>query len=83
MDALTTNFPHRRNEEGAYESICRSCFATVATAQNEAWLRIYEQAHICDPLWASRPSEVHSPKVEEAVRGSDASWRPANAPGSP
>jgi hypothetical protein len=53
MDA-PTNFPHRRNEEGACESICKSCFATVATAQSEAELQNFERAHICDPLWANK-----------------------------
>jgi hypothetical protein len=75
MDA-NTNFPHRQNREGAYESICRSCFATVAAAQSEAWLRIYERAHVCDPLWAHKTSQGHSPETEQAVRDSDVSiWR--------
>jgi hypothetical protein len=50
MAAMTMNFPHRRNQDEKFESICRNCFATIATAANEADLLPYERAHICDPM---------------------------------
>jgi hypothetical protein len=50
MTAAATNFPHRRNQDGEFESICRVCFATVATAAIEAELLAYEQGHICDAM---------------------------------
>jgi hypothetical protein len=54
MNVPTIDFPHRQNLDGEYESICKTCFATVAKAQNETELVAYERAHICDPLWTYR-----------------------------
>jgi hypothetical protein len=51
MAAPTMDFPHRHNQDGTHDSICPVCFATVATTQNEAELRVDERKHICDPLW--------------------------------
>ena len=31
-------FPHRRNHDGTYDSICSSCFMTIATREVEAEL---------------------------------------------
>lgn len=42
-------YPHRRNEEGSYDSICRNCFATVVRAKSESELAEHEKAHVCDP----------------------------------
>src|SRR5579863_2312785 len=50
-------FPHRHNGDGTYDSICTVCLATVATSQNEAELRVQEEAHVCDLLWVSRRSK--------------------------
>jgi hypothetical protein len=47
-------FPHRHNEDGSFDSICTTCFATVATEENEAKLRLYELAHICNSLQVAR-----------------------------
>jgi hypothetical protein len=43
------SFPHRRNPDGTYDSICTLCLATVATAQWEEQLYPRELAHVCDP----------------------------------
>jgi hypothetical protein len=43
-------FPHRRNPDGSYDSICTACLATVATAQREEQLYPRELSHVCDPL---------------------------------
>lgn len=50
MSADRWRFPHRANQDGEYESICRICFATVATAEDEAELLTWERAHICDAM---------------------------------
>jgi hypothetical protein len=50
MTAMAMNFPHRRNPDGEYESICRICFATVATTADEAELLAHERTHICDAM---------------------------------
>ena len=50
MSDNVTVYPHRRNEEGSYDSICRECFATVVRGKEESELSAYEEAHICDPI---------------------------------
>jgi hypothetical protein len=30
-----SRFPHRLNRDGTFDSICRRCFATVASARDE------------------------------------------------
>jgi hypothetical protein len=47
-------FPHRHNEDGSHDSICPTCFATVATETNESKLRLRELAHNCDPMQVHR-----------------------------
>ena len=46
-------YAHRRNEEGSYDSICRTCFATVARSKSEAELAEHEKSHLCDPCFAA------------------------------
>jgi hypothetical protein len=46
---LEKTFSHRFNRDGTVDSICHSCFMTVATATHEAELENYEQNHLCDP----------------------------------
>ena len=40
-------FPHRQNDDGTYDSICTSCFLTVATARSEGELKALEKNHVC------------------------------------
>ena len=49
--AYIPDFPHRRNRDGTYDSICRRCVATVATAANEADLLEHEMKHKCLAAW--------------------------------
>jgi hypothetical protein len=48
-DKLIVFYPHRRNRDGSFDSICLNCFATLATAKTEAELLELDQAHICQP----------------------------------
>lgn len=41
-------FPHRRNPDGSFDSICLKCFRTVATQRNEADLAQAERDHVCE-----------------------------------
>jgi hypothetical protein len=43
-------FPHRKNADGTYDSICIACFVTVARVKAEIDLRQFESAHICEPV---------------------------------
>lgn len=40
--------PHRHNRDGSVESICITCFATIARAGDEAALTEQEKKHSCD-----------------------------------
>ncbi len=52
--AALLKFAHRSNLDGTVDSICPRCIATLATAYDEAELRIFEQQHICDPALVER-----------------------------
>jgi hypothetical protein len=41
-------FPHRRNPDGTFTSICLRCLATVASHKSEEVLKELEKRHICD-----------------------------------
>ncbi len=43
-------FPHRKNTDGTYDSICLKCFLTIATVGREAELQLLETSHVCEPL---------------------------------
>jgi len=40
-------FPHRRNPNGTFDSICTQCFRTIATAATEADLKTSDIVHNC------------------------------------
>jgi hypothetical protein len=40
-------YPHRKNKDGSYDSICLTCFQTVSHAHSEAELGPQEEAHLC------------------------------------
>ena len=42
-----TLYPHRQNEDGTFDSICRKCFLTVARSSAEIGLKRDEAAHVC------------------------------------
>jgi hypothetical protein len=40
-------YPHRHNPDGTHDSICASCFQTVARSRHEAELADAEAQHTC------------------------------------
>jgi hypothetical protein len=42
-----TTFPHKRDLDGTYKSICPVCFKTVGSHTNEDELAAMETAHVC------------------------------------
>jgi hypothetical protein len=46
--AKLAKFPHRRDRDGLYDSICPTCFATIARAKPEAEMAELEKAHVCN-----------------------------------
>ena len=46
---LRPHFLHRQNDGGSFNSICSTCFVTVASAEKEYELASNESMHKCDP----------------------------------
>jgi len=44
-DTRFTVYVHRRNNDGSFDSICKTCFMTVANATDEAMLAEHERNH--------------------------------------
>jgi hypothetical protein len=42
-------FPHRRNNDGSFDSICLKCLVTIANAGCETDLVKPETYHVCNP----------------------------------
>jgi hypothetical protein len=50
MTSRESDYVHRFNPNGTTDSICKSCFLTVASAIWEADLDSAEREHKCDPF---------------------------------
>jgi hypothetical protein len=48
MTILPVFYPHRRNPDGSFYSLCLDCLATVAVANSEAELAEYDSKHVCE-----------------------------------
>ena len=48
-DQRNSSHPHRTNFDGSFDSICPTCFATIANTLNESELADHEINHICNP----------------------------------
>ena len=48
MPDKSTRFLHQQNEDGAFDSICRTCLATVACSLARAELAENQEAHVCN-----------------------------------
>jgi hypothetical protein len=54
-DTRNTIYVHRRNNDGSFDSICRTCFQTVARTTDEAMLAEHEDNHSYEhPFLAER-----------------------------
>ena len=58
MSPLRPSFLRHVNANGTVDSVCRNCFATVATATKEAELEEPERTHVCDPHLIEHWKEV-------------------------
>ena len=47
-DKLIAFYPHRRNKEGSYDSLCLTCFVTIAFGKSEAELMNLDTHHVCE-----------------------------------
>jgi len=41
-------FHRRKNRDGSVDSICTTCYATVASAPTSAELLAHDERHVCD-----------------------------------
>jgi hypothetical protein len=78
----TTNFPHRHNSDGSYDSICKTCYATVASAQNEEALSSPELVHVCDSFALYRANQGFPVRTPISWSVGAAAPEPTN-PGQP
>jgi len=54
---LKPQFPHRHNNDGTFDSICDTCYSTIARVKVEDELLPFERRHVCDPVnlyWATQ-----------------------------
>jgi len=61
MSPLTEKYSHRPNDDGTYDSICRTCVRTVARGLREAKLAEAEALHNCPgfrPDWLSESNKT-------------------------
>ena len=57
----TEHFVHRY-QYGQHDSICRTCFQTVASARLESDLALQEQKHVCDSVYLANLKRAMQPK---------------------
>lgn len=66
---MGNTYTHRFNSDGTVDSICHSCFQTVAMARREAELEGIERDHVCDPEERQFIDEARKPELEPANPG--------------
>ena len=55
LPLLDRPWPHRHNIDGTYDSICPTCFQTIAHSPDESDLAREEEHHDCPGAPASPP----------------------------
>ena len=50
QEPCKSEFKHRDNQDGTFDSICLRCFSTVCTACSESALTSAEETHSCSPV---------------------------------
>jgi len=57
---MTTLFAHRLNRDASFDSICTTCFKTIASEDSEGKLIAHEKRHSCDLNWHWTPVRIDS-----------------------
>ena len=76
MASKLSHFPHRRVQDGLYDSICPACFATVARSKPKTNMAEIEKAHVCNSSFLaerghfSRPESQPRAAPRPSARGS-------------
>jgi hypothetical protein len=64
-------FPHRRNKDGSFDSICLKCFATIASHMTQEELDECDKNHTCmNSLLSQRGNHVSSIQDEIKTQSS-------------
>lgn len=66
---FSRQFPHRKNADGTWDSICSKCFRTVATAAFERNLADAEATHVCLPSIFADAELYRNPKPAQSSAG--------------
>jgi hypothetical protein len=64
MARKLVHFPHRRDKDGLYDSICPTCFATVARSKPEAEMVELELAHVCNSSYLAERGHFSRPESQ-------------------
>jgi hypothetical protein len=54
-------FPHRRNHDGSWDSICTQCFLTIARSKMEGKLAEFEETHVCNSSFLADRGQFSDP----------------------
>lgn len=69
MSLLKPSFLRHQNANGTFDSVCKNCFVTVATAPREFELEEPERNHVCDPQVVQHWKEVAEGKETKYFSG--------------
>ena len=50
ISSFPKTYPHRRNWDKSYDSICPRCYRTIANRRDEMELAEEERGHVCE-MW--------------------------------
>jgi hypothetical protein len=67
-DTYGNTFQYRQNRNGTHDSICCSCFLTVASVAQASGLRELERTHICDPIQLGEVMEYSNRLLKDLQR---------------
>ena len=68
------SFAHRLNHDASIDSICKTCYQTVASADRESELIHIEESHLCDLNAEFRHEEVNSQRNTSARASRSRPW---------
>lgn len=71
--AALATFPHRRNRDGTFDSICPRCFVTVSSKYTEVELQEAESSHNCQgfelaQMWRRTDQQGRTNRARPAPR---------------
>jgi hypothetical protein len=60
LGKLSVFYPHRRNKDGSFDSICLGCLETIARTATEAELTAHDITHKCNQAKVGDRRLLHS-----------------------